>query len=371
METSKRIISVDIFRGMTVALMILVNNPGTWGAIYAPFRHAEWHGWTPTDLVFPFFLFIVGTSIVLAYHSKKENNNLDGAKNKIIIRGLKLIGLGLFLAGFKYTFPFFKSIFHLRFPGVLQRIGVVFIITAFLYLKFSWKTLIKVLIIILVSYWLMMMFIPINGGMPLLTKDSNLAALIDLKIFGKAHIWKSNYDPEGLLSTLPAVGTAIMGIFLGLILKMKNIKKEKKFFHILYIGMVSTAIGYFWGNYYPINKALWTSSYVLFSGGLAYLTYAAIYFVMEIAEIKNWGKAFIYYGSNAITIFFLSGFIAKSFYIIKLNNSQSIHSFLYKTLFTSWIDLPRLSSLAYAFSVIFFYYLLARYLYKKNIIIKV
>jgi predicted acyltransferase len=371
MQNSKRIISVDIFRGMTVALMIIVNNPGSWGHIFPPFRHAEWHGWTPTDMVFPFFLFIVGTSVVLAYSTKKKNNNLIGVNNKILIRSLKLIGLGLFLAGFTFSFPFFKSISHLRFPGVLQRIGIVFFFTAFLYLRFNWKTLLKIFVFIIIAYWLMMSYIPINGAMPLLTKDSNLAAFIDLKILTKTHIWKPEYDPEGLLSTIPAIATALMGVFLGVLLKQKNIDTKKKFFYILYMGFISLILGYFWGRYYPINKALWTSSYVLFSGGLAYLSYGLIYFIMEIVEFKEWGKAFIYFGSNAITVFFLSGFIAKSFYIIKLPNDMSIHYYLYENIFAIWNFTPKVSSLLYAVCVILFYYLLARFLYKKKIFIKV
>ena len=356
---------------MTVALMILVNNPGTWEHIFSPFRHAEWHGWTPTDMVFPFFLFIVGTSIVLAYSTKKKNNDLIDVNNKILIRSLKLIGLGLFLAGFTFSFPFFKSLSHLRFPGVLQRIGLVFFFTAFLYIKFNWKTLLKILVFILIAYWLMMTYIPINGAMPLLTKESNLAAFIDLKILTQAHIWKPEYDPEGLLSTIPAIATALMGVFLGLLLKQKDINTEKKFSYILYMGFVSLILGYFWGGYYAINKALWTSSYVLFSGGLAYLSYGAIFFIMEIVEFKDWGRAFIYFGSNAITVFFLSGFIAKSFYIIKLSNGMSIHSYLYENIFAVWNLTPKLSSLLYALTVLLFYYLLAKILYKKGVFIKV
>lgn len=371
MENSKRILSVDVFRGMTVALMILVNNPGTWSAIFKPFRHAKWHGWTPTDMVFPFFLFIVGTSIVLAYSSKKNNNNLKGAYKKTLIRSLKLIGLGLFLAGFTYTFPFFKSFSHLRLPGVLQRIGVVFFFTAFLYLKMNWKTLLTIFFFILVSYWIMLSYIPINGALPLLTKESNLAAYIDLKVLTQAHIWKPEYDPEGLLSTIPAIATALMGVFLGLLLKQNKINAKQKLFYILYMGLTSLGLGLFWGKYFPINKALWTSSYVLLSGGLAYLIYGLIYYIIEIAAFKQWGQFFIYFGSNAITVFFLSGFIAKSFYIIKLANGMSIHKYLYQNIFTIWNFDPKVSSLLYAICVILFYYLLARFLYKKQIFIKV
>ena len=139
MIENKRIISIDIFRGMTIVLMILVNNPGTWENIYPPFRHADWHGCTPTDLVFPFFLFIVGTSIVLAYNSKKHNPSFYLFK-KIIIRSAKLIILGLILAGFLWKFPFFKSLENLRLPGVLQRIGIVFLFSAILFIHTNLKS---------------------------------------------------------------------------------------------------------------------------------------------------------------------------------------------------------------------------------------
>ncbi len=370
MNTSKRIISVDIFRGMTIALMILVNNPGTWANIYSPFRHADWHGCTPTDLVFPFFLFIVGTSIVLAYHSKKEKKDFS-VYSKITIRSLKLIALGLILAGFLLEFPFFKSISNLRFPGVLQRIGLVFFIAALLFLQSNWKTLLVTFIFILIGYWLLMTQIPINGEMPLLTKESNLAAYLDLKILTQNHIWKPEYDPEGLLSTIPAIATAIMGMFLGLVLKSRNLSKKKQLIYIVLIGVISLIVGSLWGKYFPINKALWTSSYVLYSGGLAFLVYGFIFYISDIVGYQKWGKASVYYGSNAITIFFLSSFIAKSFYIIKLSNGKSIHSNLYNYLFSSWIDNPKLSSLIYAITIIAFYYLLARFLYKKKIFIKV
>ena len=367
MTSSKRIISVDIFRGMTIALMILVNTPGTWSNIFAPFRHASWHGCTPTDLVFPFFLFIVGTSIVLAYSSKKESIDFN-VYLKIAKRGAKLIVLGLFLAGFLVKYPFFKSFEHLRLPGVLQRIGVVFFFASILYLNTNWKGLLSIFIIILVGYWLLMTQIPINGEMPLLTKESNLAAYLDLKILTQAHIWKPEYDPEGLLSTIPSIATAIMGMFLGLLIQLKNHSQKKKLGYIIMIGIISILAGDIWNLFFPLNKALWTSSFVLYTGGWAFIIYGIIYYLTEIANLKKWGIPFIYYGSNAITVYFLSSFIAKTFYLTYLPNGQTPHSFFYNT---SWISIPKLSSLLYAISVIVFYYFLARFLYKKKIFIKV
>ena len=176
----ERILSVDIFRGMTIVLMILVNNPGTWSSIYPPFMHAEWHGYTPTDLVFPFFLFIVGTSIVFSYKNKTADAS---TYKKISIRSLKLIGLGLFLGAFTLTFPFFKDFSAIRFPGVLQRIGVVFFVTSILFINFNWKALIGISVFILIGYWLAMGFIPVNGVAPTFDRaPNNLANYIDLNV---------------------------------------------------------------------------------------------------------------------------------------------------------------------------------------------
>ncbi len=368
MNNSRRILSVDIFRGMTIALMILVNTPGTWSSIYAPFRHAEWHGCTPTDLVFPFFLFIVGTSIVLAYPKKSKTTQVY---LKILKRSAKLILLGLFLAGFLVSFPFFKAFENLRIPGVLQRIGVVFFFASLLYLHTNWKSLLLVLLTILVGYWAVMTLVSIDGTIPLLTKESNNAAYVDLKILTRAHIWKPTYDPEGLLSTIPAIATTIMGMFLGLLIKTDQFSNKKKLAYLWLTGLAGVVLGVVWGMYFPINKALWTSSFVLYTGGWAFLIFGIIYYFTEIKKHTNWGLPFIYYGSNAITVYFLSSFIAKTFYLSHFSNGQSPHAFFYKTFFTSWINTPKLSSLLYAFSVILFYYFLARFLYKKKIFIKV
>ena len=370
MKKSSRIVSVDIFRGMTVAFMILVNNPGSWGAIFTPFEHARWHGCTPTDLVFPFFLFIVGTSIVLAYHKKKANNT-SGIYPKIVKRGFKLVLLGLFLAGFTWKFPFFKSFAVLRLPGVLQRIGVVFVIAAILYINLDKKKLWWTFAGILLAYWALMSFVPVQGHTGDFTKEFNPASYLDLQILSRAHMWKKLYDPEGILSTLPSVATAIMGMYLGFILIDTKRSNKEKLFPILYTGITSLTLGYLWSFSFPLNKALWTSSYVLYTGGWAFIVFALIYYVTEIAGWKAWGKGFIYFGSNAISVFFLSGFIAKSFYIIRFANGERIHTYLYKTFYTSWIHSPKVSSLIYALSVIFCYYLIVRFMYKKGIIIKV
>ena len=370
MNTSKRILSVDIFRGLTIAAMILVNNPGTWGAIYDPLEHAEWHGMTPTDLIFPFFLFIVGMSITFAYTKKKEAGVNADVYKKIISRSLKLYFLGFILAGFTLTFPYFKNLSEIRLPGVLQRIGVVFFIASLMFLHLNWKVLLGIFITILIGYWLIMTQIPINGELPLLTKESNFASVVDLKILTVDHMWKDLYDPEGILSTIPAIATTIFGMFLGMILLNKEKSKQEKLRYFIIIGIVALVIGYAWSTVFPLNKALWTSSFVLVTGGWASLIFAIIYYVADILEHSDWGKPAIIFGSNAITVFFLSGFISKTFYWARDSSGKSVHAYLYETI-TSVISNPEFSSLLYAIVVIIFYYFIALILYKKKIFIKV
>ena len=370
MSTTKRILSVDIFRGITIAAMILVNTPGTWSNVYAPFLHADWHGLTPTDLIFPFFLFIVGMSIAFAYTKKKASGvNFDVYK-KIFSRTFKLILLGLILAGFTLNFPFFKDLSQLRIPGVLQRIGVVFFIASLLFLHLNWKALLSLFVVILVGYFLIMTQLPMNGELPVLIRGYDWASVIDIKVLTSSHTYKPDYDPEGILSTLPSIATSIFGMFLGMILLNKNRSQQEKLKYFIIIGVVALIIGYLWDMIFPLNKALWTSSFVLVTGGWASLIYALIYYIADIKGHNDWGKPAIIFGSNAITVYFLSSFISKCFYLIKVSEGQSIHGYLYEIL-SSIITIPKLSSLIYAVLVISFYYLVAWILYKKKIFIKV
>ena len=370
MSTKQRFLSVDIFRGITIAAMIMVNNPGTWGAIYPPLDHSAWHGITPTDLIFPFFLFIVGMSISFAYSGKKKNKITSDVYSKITSRSVKLIVLGLVLAGFTLHFPFFKDLPTLRLPGVLQRIGIVFFISAILFLHLNWKILLGVFVTILISYWALLTQIPIDGAMPILTKSSNLASAVDLKILTVDHMWKSSYDPEGILSTIPSIATTIFGILVGLIVLSKENTHFKKIIIFISIGVVTLVLGYLLNNIFPINKTLWTSSYVLVSGGWATIIFAVIYYLADVKGLSKWGKPAIVFGSNAITVFFLSGVVARIFGMIKLENGISIHGNLYNFL-ASIISTPELSSMIYSMFVITFYYLVALLMYKKEIFIKV
>jgi len=361
---SQRVESVDILRGFTIIAMILVNTPGTWNHAYAPLLHAEWHGYTPTDLIFPFFLFIVGMSISFAYKNKPNNAK---TYKKIIIRSLKIIGLGLFLGWFLPYFPFFKSFSELRIPGVLQRIGLVFLIVAILNLNFNWKTLLSIAVVILIGYWLWLGFIPLNGELPTFDRaPNNWANYLDVKIFG-SHTWKDDYDPEGLVSTLPAIATTISGILIG---KIISSSKKNKLTILSLLGIFMLILGTIWNNWFPINNAIWSSSFVLVTSGWATLILAIVYFLTDIKKIK-FGTVFKYVGSNAIIIFFLSSFISKTFYLTKVNDTQSIHSWIYNTFYTSFITSDKLASMLYALTVVLFYILLAYFLFRKKIFIKV
>ncbi len=392
----KRILSVDLFRGLTIAFMILVNNPGTWAHIYRPLDHAEWFGTTPTDWIFPFFLFIVGTSIVLAYMNRPTDN--PKTYKRIISRTLKLFLLGWLLGGFKYTWPFFRPVSHLRIPGVLVRIGFVFFMAALIFLffkylnkKFGFKTglafLIGLFLVIEIGYWYVMIGKDeLAGGnvseliQTKLNKHDNLASQLDRKIFGVNHMWRhwdpeadkmvqGDYDPEGFLSSFPALATAILGIFLGLIMvRIKHPGKRLSWF--VGLGILLIILGELWKPYFPYAKKLWTSSYVLYMGGLAFLIYALLYLLTEFVPYKAWTIPFVAMGMNAIAVFVLNGFIAKSFYIVKIHG-KAVHSWIYHYTWGNWIHKPETASLMYALSVVLFYVLISLYLYRKKIFFKV
>ncbi|MEO9512040.1 MAG: heparan-alpha-glucosaminide N-acetyltransferase domain-containing protein [Flavobacteriaceae bacterium] len=359
----KRIISVDIFRGLTIALMVLVNTPGTWNHVYSPFLHAEWHGYTPTDLVFPFFLFIVGTSIVFAYSGR--TTNLTTYK-KIGARTLKLIGLGLFLGAFTLDFPFIKSLEVIRFPGVLQRIGICFFFAAILFLNCNWKTILGICVTILVGYWLFMGYMPLNGMTPTFDRAVyNWANYIDLNVFG-THMWQPDYDPEGLLGSLPAICSGLLGIFTGMILVSYRKNKVRD---MLIIGVGVLAIGCLWTLDFPINKALWSSSFVLVTAGWANLLLALIYYLTDVKGVE-FGSIFKKVGANAITVYFLSSFISKTMGLIKVNDTN-LHDWLFNAVYVYDIIPIKLSSLLYGLTVMAFYMLFAAWLYKKKIFIKI
>ncbi len=372
MIPKQRLLSLDVFRGITVAAMILVNNPGDWGHIYSPLEHAEWNGCTPTDLVFPSFLFIVGVAIVFAMSSKKAD---PANHNQLILRALKRGAILFFLGFFLALFPSF-DFSTVRIFGVLQRIGIVFFISAFLFVKTTPKNLFYILTSILLIYWALMTLVPVPGvGAPNLDKETNLAAWLDRLIITEQHTWKSakTWDPEGILSTLPAIGTGILGMLTGTWIRRKDKTEGEKIAWLFVAGFATAILGQIWGLAFPINKSLWTSSYVLYSGGLAMMMLGFLYWLIDVQSYKKWTSPFVAYGVNAITVFFMSAIIVKIMWRIKVNmNGEEVglQQWLYETFFTPWLSDIN-ASLAWAIAFVLFWLLILWPMYRKNIIIKV
>ncbi len=418
----QRLQSLDVFRGMTVALMIIVNNPGDWDSIYAPFKHAEWHGCTPTDLVFPFFLFIVGVSIVFALSPvKNELEKHNDAIQKVVFRALKLFSLGLFLNfyskidfGFESNFwprliicgifavlmlgdwpqkiqrwsviaflvlstilLFFEvgKFGTARIFGVLQRIGIVYLVASYLYLKTSIRFQLIVFASILIGYWAIMALVPVPRiGEANFEKATNFASWLD-GIILKNHNWASakTWDPEGILSTLPAICTGLAGVFAGTWLKTNH---KNMLAGLFLVGITATIWGLVWGEVFPINKALWTSSYVLYVGGLATILLAFFYWLIDIKKIPQGSFLFfLVYGVNAMTVFFGSGLIPRLLGDIKIQNIDNqpigLKQWLYENLILPHFDLKINASLAAALTFSLIWFVVLYILWKKKIIVKV
>ncbi|RYG16193.1 MAG: DUF5009 domain-containing protein [Chitinophagaceae bacterium] len=378
-EPKQRLLSLDFFRGLTVAAMILVNNPGSWGHIYAPLEHAEWNGCTPTDLVFPFFLWIVGVSIAFAMSSSKADPSTHKKTIiKAIKRGVILYFLGFFLAIFgKLINDPANALQTVRLLGVLQRIGIVFIISSVIFLKASQKTIFKTLIVILAVYWALMTFVPVPGvGYPNMEKETNLAAWVDRGILTEAHTWASSktWDPEGVLSTLPAIGTCLFGILVGIWMRRKDVDNPTKVAWLFSTGIAAIILGLLWDLQFPINKALWTSSYVLYAGGLASVALALCYWIIDVQGYKKFTTPFVVYGVNAITVFFLAGLMPRVLNFIQVTKPDGTKTGIlvrfYETCYTPFFS-PINASLVWAITYVLGFYVLLYIMYKKNIIIKV
>ena len=371
---TSRLLSLDAFRGLTVAGMILVNNPGDWGHIYAPLEHAPWNGWTPTDLIFPFFLFIVGVSITFALGG---SGNQRGVISKILKRSLTLFLLGLFLN----FFPRF-DVTTVRIPGVLQRIALVYLACSLLFLKTTPRQQLYILSGLLVGYWFLMTVVPVPGiGYANLEPTTNLAAWLDRTIITPAHVYKATkvWDPEGLLSTLPAIGTGILGLLTGTWLR-SNRPATDKVAWLFTAGCLLALSGLLWDGFFPINKALWTSSYVLLAGGLAMLGLALCYWLIDVKPgsrptYSKWVFPFVAFGVNAITVFFLSGLIPRVMSLIKVDGAGGspvgLKEYLYQTAIAPLFADPKNASLAGALTFVLIWFVILWIMYRKNIIIKV
>jgi predicted acyltransferase len=350
---ASRLSSLDAFRGATVAAMVIVNNPGTWTAMYWPLEHAEWDGWTPTDLIFPFFLFIVGLSITLSSRA------LSARAWRIAGRGAVIVGCGLFMAGF----PFFRPS-HWRIPGVLFRIGLCYLAAAFAY---RWTRgrrqavwLGAAIVAILVGYW----FALTRFGD--LSQEGNIGAAIDRAVFGH-HLWRERWDPEGLLSTVPAVATTLLGVLCGIWLKTRH-SLAKKIEWMAVAGFVLFAAGEIWGASFPINKQLWTSSYVLLTAGAAAIVLAACMQLIEVWRIAAWSRPFVAIGRNALTVFVVSGLLAKAMIFIPVGG-ESLQTMIYERGF-AWIQPPKTASLAFSIVFLAAMYALCDVMRRKGVFLK-
>lgn len=391
-EQPARLEAIDVFRGITVAAMLLVNNPGSWAAIYPPLRHAEWHGWTPTDLIFPFFLFIVGITTCISLAARRARGATDGEiVRKILTRGSLIILIGLALN----AFPFFSSarelgtvdaalgdriahrFEHLRLTGVLQRIGVVYIAAGLLTLRTSRRQQVAIIAAILGAYWVIMTLLPVPGtGTPgwmvLDERDATMAAYFDRLLLAPDHIYKAGktWDPEGPLSTLPAVATTMLGFICGSWLTREQ--RTREWLVPLFVaGAIGTVAGQVWGWLFPINKNLWTSSYVIFTAGAAALMLAAVLWLQENSRAwRRIAQFFLPFGVNPMLAFVGSGIMARLIgSLIKVpygEKTRTLQPVLHETLFASWLS-PRAASLAFALSFVTLWFVLLLPLQRRRI----
>ncbi|WP_316633035.1 DUF5009 domain-containing protein [uncultured Flavobacterium sp.] len=419
-----RIISVDVLRGLTVLLMTVVNNPGSWDYVYPILDHAKWNGCTLADLVFPFFIFVVGIAIPLAMPIKqdKPENIL-----KIITRSLRIICLGFFLYFFNSIyflgldgFPLLlvrlaitaivgypligdfnlkiKTILAIslfvifltlaygghenfkdvRLPGVLQRIGIVYFFVSIIYLKTTVKTQIILSGLILFGYWAIMTLVPVPGiGHSNLEPVTNLASWLD-SILLKDHMYiaTKTWDPEGVLSTLPVIANGLIGLLIGQLL-LKPLPKLQIAKKMGIISIILILSGLLWSVFFPINKALWTSSYVLFTAGIALLLLTLIYYIVDVLKHKKWTKFLLSWGVNPMIVFFVSGILPRALALIKIQNPENIsdqinvRDYAYQYWISPLFENQMISSLTYSILYILLWSCMLWYFYKKGMIFKV
>ena len=392
----ERLLSLDVFRGITVAGMLLVNNPGSWGAIYEPLEHAPWFGWTPTDLIFPFFLFIVGVTTHLSREARRTRGERDGAiMRQTARRALTIIGVGLLMTGFPYhqffvalpggavfdstTVPLDVS--HWRVTGVLQRIGVCYLLGALLTMRTSVRAQLSIVAVLLVGYWLALTLIPVPGhGMGALllgAPGASLAAWVDRTVIGPKHMWIGGggiWDPEGILSTIPATATAMLGVLAGRWIAQPR-PLEERLTTLFAMGSLGMVAGLVWGWSFPIGKNLWTSSYVLFTAGMACVAIATCAWLVDVRGWRAWTKPFIPFGLNPIVAFVASGFLSRVIYtLVKVPRSGllvSVQSATYDAMLAPLVSDPRDASLLFALIYVAIFYAGLHLMHRRGIIVKV
>jgi predicted acyltransferase len=367
-----RLMSLDLFRGATIAAMILVNNPGDERTTYAPLRHAAWNGWTPTDLVFPFFLFIVGVAMAYSFSSRsKRGEPRQKLLGHILWRGLVLFALGLFLNGF----PNHYQLDSWRVYGVLQRIAICYVIVGALALYTTKRAWIAVTVACLVGYWIIMRYIPVPGfgvpthDIPLLDPDRNLAAWLDRKLL-VGHLYDGTRDPEGVISTIPAIATCLLGLLTGDWLRSAR-SDRSKLLAIFSFGAAGILAGEIWNLWFPINKNLWTSSFVLFTAGAALIGLSLCYWILDVQHWRGrWTKFFLVFGMNAIAAYVFAEIIAHWIDRMSVQAGMSWQEVIFQQLFGS-LPTPYLASLLYAITFVLMCWLPMWALYRKRIFLKI
>ena len=376
-RASSRLYSLDVFRGATIAAMILVNDPGNDYA-YAPLNHAQWNGWTPTDLIFPFFLFIVGVSLTLSFRTRIQR----GESKRVLLlhtvrRSVIIFLIGVLLNGSPY--------FHLanwRIAGVLQRIALAYLAASIITLYTRTRGIAIWIAGLLIGYWVAMRFVPVPGigmpgtDMPINDPNANMSWYID-KLYLPGAMYEKVRDPEGILSTFPAIATALLGVLTGKWLAADSTQKlspTKKVFAMLLAGVVLIAAGQLWNLWFPINKKLWTSSFVLFTAGCALLCLALCYWIADVKLYRGaWTKPFVVFGSNAIAAYILADLLAGLLLNLRINDGGhaiGAQEYIYRMAFGS-IAPRELGSLLYSIAFVILCWLPIYWMYRKRIFLKV
>jgi len=363
-----RLVSLDVFRGIMIALMIIMSNPGG-GTYFAAFQHADWNGWTVADLVFPFFVFIVGVSIPYSFASRLARGD---SKKKLLLRVVRrlviLFAIGLFLNDFLYF-----DLSAIRIMGVLQRIALCYFFASVIFLAFKIRERVLFAVLLPIVYWVLMTLVPVPGyGAGVLEKEGNLAQYIDNLIL-HGHMYTETWDPEGLLGTIPAVATALMGVLSGEHLRSDHSPMEKAA-NLFFFGSLCVLVGGLWDAWFPINKNLWTGSYVAFTGGISLILLAACYFVIDVKKYTFWTKPFVILGANAITMYVLLSLVYRTLYYVNVTledgTSIMLSTYIYQRYFASWAG-PLNGSLFFSLMLLMLLLGVGAILYKKRAFIKV
>jgi predicted acyltransferase len=393
----ERLVSLDAFRGLTVAGMLLVNNPGSWAHIYPPLEHARWHGWTPTDLIFPFFLFIVGITTELSLGARRAR----GADDRAVVRQVVRRGALIFLFGLALNaFPFFQwgeirgvadpsfaarvayRFEHLRVMGVLQRIGLAYLVAGLITVRTTWRQQVAVVAGLLLGYWALLALaaVPPTGLPGWMVWDrpgTTVDAWLDRVVLTPDHLWAGGgglRDPEGLLSTVPAVASVLIGVLAGRWIGQQRRPLAERLNGLYAAGALGMMAGLVWHWAFPINKNLWTSSYALFAGALGCVALATCMWLVDAQKVTGWTRPFVVYGTNPMLAFIGSGLMARMIYSIFRVDLRGkpvpVVAWVYDRVYAPWLP-AQAASLAFALTFVGFWYLVLRWCYKRGIVFRV